>query len=373
MTIVNGMMEPTAGETSHAEQLAVPARVRLYDYLRGFALLTVILIHVLAGYLSNRTTVLSPDWALTFDHLLHYAVPMFVFISGALVWGRIREWSLEAYRTFLRRRLFVIVVPYFAWSTLYYLLRPTANVGQFPASTAAAVRQFLQLLLNGHIWYHLYFVPMIVLFYFLTPLAQMVLKRSPEALLLGVLAIRVFFGPSIVLAFEHYVQYDVLKPFLVDVVEHMSFMAMGGWYAMRAGAIRHTLERAWPAILALGVAMWPIYTMGEIVIRNAYAERVYEFVAIGALIMGFAGAFLAFEHRKSRPGERSRMLAELSYGAYLAHPLIIFTMRKSVGWLGIGTWWDNLVFVACFFAIVVGVTLTLVWGLSRLPLARHVV
>ncbi|MDH4140600.1 MAG: acyltransferase [Coriobacteriia bacterium] len=361
------------GDEAPGEEGVRANRIPLYDYLRVFALLTVVAIHVLAGYLSNRETVWSPDLLLAFDHLLHYAVPMFVFISGALVWGRVRSWELSGYGAFLKRRVAVVVVPYVAWGAIFYLLRPAAEVSQFPASRLAAVREFLELLLNGHIWYHLYFVPMIVVFYLLTPLAQAVLRRSPEALLLLVVGVRVFFGPAIVTAFADLSAYEVLKPLLVDVVEHAPFMALGAWYAVRFEVAGRVLSRVWPFVLALGAAMWPAYTMRAVHISQPYVRRVYEFAAIGSLILGFVGAFTLVGRVRSDLDEKAKSLADLTYGAYLAHPLVIFAMRKSVGLLGIGAWWDSLLFVAVFLAIAVTVTLALVSALKRTPVLRRFV
>jgi peptidoglycan/LPS O-acetylase OafA/YrhL len=215
---------------------------------------------------------------------------------------------------------------------------------------------------------------MIVLFYVLTPLAQAVARRSPEALVLLVLGVRVFFGPAIVEAFAGSSHYDVLKPFLVDSVEHVSYMALGAWYGLRAaGPAGRWVERLWPASLALGSAMWIARVERYVDVSSPHLDRVFEFAGMGLLILGWVGLFRLAERLGYGPPALLARLAGLSYGAYLAHPLVIFGVRKSIGWLGIGAWWDFLPFVAVVYTLVLGATLALVLGMSKTPALRRLV
>ena len=78
-----------------------PSRILAYDALRTFAIVSVVAIHSLMPY---RDLLASNAPVRLLDDLLHYAVPLFVFISGALVWGRPWPSHPGAYRRFLVRR-----------------------------------------------------------------------------------------------------------------------------------------------------------------------------------------------------------------------------------------------------------------------------
>ncbi len=354
----------------------VRTRDPLYDQLRVFALSTVVLIHVLAAYLGNRSTADSPDIPLIFDHWLHYAVPLFIFISGALVWGRVRDWSRDGYVSFARKRLMAIAVPYVAWATLYYLLRPMANVAPFPRGVSAILTDYVGLLVNGHVWYHLYFVPMIIVFYAFTPMAHAVLRRSPEALLVALIILRVWFGPQIVAFLEVVTHFDAFSPLLVDVVVHMPYMALGAWYAIRRSRVDQAIGWAWPAAILLGVAMLISRETGFWYPPRPY-DRLWQFVLISSSILGLVGLALSVgRHGVQRLMPRKHVLqtvACLSYGAYLLHPLVIYWMRVAVGAIGIGAWWNSALFVGAFFGVALATSIGLTALISRAPGIRRLV
>ena len=74
-------------------------RILAYDALRAFAIVTVVAIHSLMPY---RAVFRPTAPVRVFDDLLHYAVPLFVFISGYFVWRRPLPNEPGAYRRFRR-------------------------------------------------------------------------------------------------------------------------------------------------------------------------------------------------------------------------------------------------------------------------------
>jgi len=219
-------------------------RVLAYDALRVFAIVSVVAIHTLMPY----RDILPPTAPVrVFDDLLHYAVPLFVFISGVFVWGRTtltEKASADkiAWGPFLSRRVSLVLVPYLAWSALYMALLARQQAGSL------SPLRVLGLLLTGHTWYHLYFIPMLLTFYLLTPLAVRILRRSPELLLVGCYLLRILAGPEIAGAFRGLFG-DFGWSYAVHIVTHLPHMALGAWFALRHDRLP---KQGWFAALLLG-------------------------------------------------------------------------------------------------------------------------
>lgn len=95
-----------------------PPRVLVWDALRVVGMLAVIGIHAL---MTSRGIGASPQMA-ALDRTLHFAVPLLVFISGALVWGRRAGAKPPSATTFFKKRAQRVGLPYLAWFSLYAAL-----------------------------------------------------------------------------------------------------------------------------------------------------------------------------------------------------------------------------------------------------------
>ena len=90
------------------------------DWLRFPLILGVIFIHALGPALTEVGPNSYYDYIrIIFSHVLtHVAVPCFFVISGLFFFWNIREWSLEAYASKLRKRLRSLFIPYMLWNTI---------------------------------------------------------------------------------------------------------------------------------------------------------------------------------------------------------------------------------------------------------------
>ncbi len=143
-----------------------------FDAFRGLAIIAVIAIH--ASEISSPISSSAGEWKFHFvayKQLLNFAIPAFVFISGYWLSKKSIK-SLGDYKSFLMRRLFRILIPYFVWSFTYIvygaLKTHTIDVGQ----TAIT-------LLTGRAPgpYYYWFVIMIAQFYIITPLLLYLNRR----------------------------------------------------------------------------------------------------------------------------------------------------------------------------------------------------
>lgn len=168
-----------------------PASKRDTDtFLRGVAIICVVLIHFLSSY-KESPFVTESDFqvlAITLDQLARVAVPLFVALSG---YGLMLKYQRQSprWKEYFQKRILKLVPLYVLWSCVYWFVflyipqwRPTAEV-----------KPFFGQLLFGNADYHLYFVPMIFQLYLLFPLLLTAVKRYPKVMVLATAAFQLFF------------------------------------------------------------------------------------------------------------------------------------------------------------------------------------
>ena len=224
-------------------------RILAFDALRVFAIILVLGIHTL---MTSRELDWRPSRIDTFDTWLHFAVPLFVFVSGALVWGK--PWGDKKFVPFIKGRLKRVGLPYLFWSVIYITLLFCGTPGnkaiygeQYDWRLLVATKESLfnilgripGYLLSGHSWYHLYFIPMIITFYIVTPLfakGMRAFKGSAELVVVAAYAVRMMAWPHVLRSLN-----DMGNPFLTSyathVFQYLFIMALGAWFMIRFGKV----------------------------------------------------------------------------------------------------------------------------------------
>jgi len=331
-------------------RLVITERETGYDLLRVWAIVAVVSIHVLMVYRVPGAPVSAVS---LLDDLLHFAVPVFFFVSGALVWGGYRGSSAAHYAGFLQRRAITVAAPYLAWSALYL------TIAGIRGNWVYWVAHTPLLLFTGRSWYHLYFVPVLLLFYLLTPLAAPLARRWPELFVLGAYAaVLTLSGPVTALASR--VGGPMLVTFAAASVTHFSHMALGAWFAHRKRYALPRLQLIWPILVVTGV-MFSLVTSTRYlpaISRGPLAIVVTQAV-MGLLVLGLAG--LAFRIRlgeSARP--RVATAAAYSYGVYLVHPALLLAWRSAITTLGGSGWWDWPWFAVLSLFAITGLSLAII-------------
>jgi len=313
-----------------AEKPGPGGRIVAYDALRLLAILTVVAIHSLMPY---REVLPASAPVRVLDDVLHYAVPLFVFISGALVWARPLRGRKGAYRRFLARRFALIGLPYLAWAGLYAILY-VARAGD----TARAALQVPGLVASGHIWYHLYFVPMLLTFYLLTPVAARALERSPELTVIIAYVLRIVLGPQITHALADV--HPLLGQYGIHVLSHLPHMALGAWFALRLDAMPRALRRVWPAMLAVGLGGLTYLSAAGTPVLALGAHRLLFPPAMALVVLGLALGAIELEPRYASEAHTVTHLGSLALGVYFVHPLFLLAVLQAAGPADAGSlWW----------------------------------
>lgn len=304
-------------------------RVPGYDLLRLAAIVAVITIHVLMHY---RGLVPGTSPIALIDKTLHFAVPVFFFVSGALIWGRAGDRRSAE----LGRRAMTLLPPYLAWSGLYLLLttlRPGA---------ALALRQVPGMLLFGKSWYHLYFVPVLFLYYLLTPAFAPFARRQPEILVIAAYLLRIAGTTAIAPVLVH-VADPYLTTFVTVATVHLSDVALGAWFAVRREHVLPVLRRIGPAMALAGLVLLIGRSAGALTAgMPPVLSRGIVPLGTALVVLGSSGAVFAISFRPDHAA-RVSSLGRLVFGVYLSHPLFVFALAEALqasrlSWLWGQTW-----------------------------------
>ncbi len=299
-------------------------RVLAYDALRAFSIISVVAIHC---FMPLRGLLPEHSAQLIIDDMLHFAVPVFVFISGALVWGR--PWREDLGR-FLEGRVRAVGAPYAAWALVYLGVLLVA-ADDLPAQLARAP----WLLLTGHVWYHLYFIPMLFGFYLMSPLAAPLIHRWPTATLLIVYALRIGAWPP-ASAWLHGNAPGLAWSYATHIATHLPHMALGAWFAIMLPKLPRRALAWWPLPLAGGSAVILARTLG--LLPPAAGPAAYA-LGMAATVLGLAAAGFALEPHYGRFERLVLTGATLSLGVYFVHPLWLLAVESAVSAAAAGALW----------------------------------
>ncbi len=352
------------------------------EYLRGFAALAVIAVHVSMNFTRIPDVNLLALLDVVVYVIAHFAVPVFIFISGWVLAARYSgAYSVPDY---YRRRARTILLPYFFFTGLYLLVVVEGTIGFAGMPSPDAVAKAL---LFGTAAYHLWFFVLIIQVYLLFPLIARGydwFDRGGGALflLLSLLFFQVLWnvGAHCLGAFAGTEWYAVLIRFFPS---HLFYFVLGIHVARHTDRFRSVLRSRSPAgVLAAAGAgalllggMWAAAVLHYGSLSGAtlsvfciyrILEPLYYVPVIAVLVL----AAWRLEGREGRPAGASRSFGKHSYGIYLVHPLVI--AAGAAAWTSLtGLSWADWPTYPVLFLVTAATSYGAVRGVSGVPYAGY--
>jgi surface polysaccharide O-acyltransferase-like enzyme len=342
--------------------------VREIEYLRGFAALAVIAVHVSMFF--TRIPEVSPIAIANAGVYVttHFAVPIFVFISGCVL--AIRYTGAYPLSVYYGRRAWTVLPPYLLFSSLY-LAVPSEETLHFAGTSAIATPEaLLHTLIMGTAAYHLWFFVLIAQIYLLYPLIIRGYRRFEEGgavlfLLFALLIIQILWNVSAhaLGAIEGVIWYSALIRMFPS---HLFYFVAGMYAAGHLGRVKSAVgSLPWAAIivpvlagslLLAGMWGWALVQYGSFSAASPGIFCVYRiiepfyYITVGIALFRIAGALQETDGWLSGA---CRRLGEHSFGIYLIHPLILAAAATALFTLtGLG-WADWITYPVLFFVTVV--------------------
>lgn len=166
--------QPPVAVPQEAVKTAPVARTEELTYvktIRAFALLVIVTLHVAFPLIYLYNTISYGDWWIANNFYIWGKIgsPLFTMVSGLLLLNPTKDQSIGV---FFRKRFVKVLLPFVAWSTIYLLWRI------FIREEAFTPREILVLFVQGPVYYHLWFIQMILGLYLATPILRIYIRHT---------------------------------------------------------------------------------------------------------------------------------------------------------------------------------------------------
>lgn len=339
-----------------------PHRTIYFDYLRVFATLAVIILHLCAQnwYV---TDVNGLQWQTFnfFDSVVRWGVPVFVMISGSLFLGR--EISLSRiYSKYILR----MVIAFIVWSAVYALFVDGSKTERMLAA------------IQGH--YHMWYVLMIIGIYACIPFIRPIARNETRTKYYLALAFTFgFLLPELSILAEDFgtelinkgmgaLNKDLSNMNMYIVLGYASYFVLG-YYLNKITLSKK--QRMIIYILGLaGFAATIVLDLAVALKTQTYCGHYYGNFTINVLFEAVA-VFTWFKYKDYKHGKWNAFIQKLSkysFGAYLVHALVIEQFNRT---LGLNTLSFHPVFAVLSLALIVfTISFTISAVLNRIPVLK---
>ncbi|MFT9849644.1 acyltransferase [Aneurinibacillus sp. REN35] len=303
------------------------------NFLRGMAIIGVLLIHTTTYFSMIHELNLILIVNVTMNVLVHFAVPLFVFISGMVLANRYyKEYSLKS---FYWKRFKSIIPAYFIFSILYIWFNNQDLIFDF--------KQLLKMIFWANASYHLWYFALIVQLYIIYPfviklyifaekrneVTAFVLTAFFIQLILNLIYILLVLNVPSVIQMANYIQ----------VFSYLFYFSTGIYIACNFDNFKKIItsingSRLSIIFVSFTIIMAALFLYG--LSKNPFFESVpYLFLVIPRMLEPFyyiITFIFIFKIKSSIHTTLIKVIESLgaySFGIYLIHPLIIsITVQK---------------------------------------------
>ena len=328
--------------------------------LRVLAAFAVVIIHTASKDFTVPATT-TADWQFLsmYEGLSHWAVPVFVMISGALFLDPKRELPLKKlFGKYILRILLALIF----WSAFYAV----AYAGIY---LRGSLREVWDYFLQGHV--HLWYLPMLIGLYLTAPVLRPMVRETKTGWYLVALA--AFFA-VLVPTLAQIPGTGPLRGQFDRLALHLP-LGYTGYFA--AGSMLHRTQQKKSVRYTL-YALGALATVAAIAVSGIGSARageirtwLYNYFS-PCVALQSAAIFVLLRQIGGRPLPRPlRLLSGCSFGIYLIHELFIDFLRRfcGLGPLSLPTVLSVPLIAALVFALSAAVTALL----RQIPLARRTI
>lgn len=297
-------------------------RIRYFDLARVVAILGVIVIHAVTTLAYQPPTATpSVEWwyANIVQSLFKWGVPLLIMQSGYLLLSKKNEGIGE----FLQKRFSKIFLPFLVWNMVYALVVALDSGQSIPVVLIKS--------LTGSIFYHLWFIYILVGLYLVTPIVRVFVAHASKKLLLYFLLLWFFvsgINPVINLLFGNDI--ELIIPL---VSGYIGYFVLGYYLETYSLSKQNTILLYVAGIVGFFLSIISGYILPA---ANGQAHLFFqEYVSI-SIIAFSAAVFVASKRFKLFSRFDTTFygklnIARICYGVYLSHALVLTILKYYFG------------------------------------------
>lgn len=296
-------------------------KVSLYsiDLIRGISILAVILIHTTSRVLeATQYSLKDFPFTLFLNQAFRFAVPMFFLISGFVL--ELNHHFNESFWHYLKKRFSRILIPYLVWSFLYYFFIYKTQKTEFPAA-----------IFTGEASYQLYFIPSLLVFYFIFPSIHRfykILSKPVSLIILGLIQMQILR--------QDYYASNLPFAYSLNVVLFNFYIFILGMVAAHNQEILTRYVSKLKYLLFVVIATFPylIFVQAQDLYFKTYnVHAIYSQWRVSILIYTiFLSLFLFYFFTKRQVINRVvKKIAKLSFFVFFVHVWVLELVWNSIG------------------------------------------
>ena len=148
------------------------------DVLRAIACVSVVLIHIISGYIEQgvveKNSIIYIIDNIILQPLIRFAVIIFIMISGMLLLDNSKNVTMDK----IFRKMYRMIIVLLTFGYFYCLLESVFNNrGQ---NFIFLIKESFYNLISGNCWVHMWYVYMLIGIYFITPMIRVFINNASE-------------------------------------------------------------------------------------------------------------------------------------------------------------------------------------------------
>ncbi|WP_423188908.1 acyltransferase [Alkalibacterium sp. f15] len=285
-------------------------RFQEMDILRGLAIIAVIIIHITSSTIDGAKNESTLNVVVFFNQLSRFAVPIFLILSG---WGlTVSKKYKMGYLSFLKSQLSKIILYYVSWSVVYYLY----------TAESLSIVAMIKGMIFGTTYFHLYYVPLIIIFYIVYPFIYKYAKLNNFLLASFIVTILSQYAAVVT-------NIEIFNSAL-NIFNWLFYFVFGIWFANDFNTKVVIIKKHTRLLLSLFVVTASIvfaeaYITFDTLGKGVSTTSTRPTVMVLSII--FFMMIISFEWKNNLFKRAMLKISKVSYGMYLSHALILAVFK----------------------------------------------
>lgn len=339
--------------------------------IRAFALFIIVSQHLSFPLIYEYNTLSYASWWVGISIYMwgKAGSPLFTMVSGLLLLDPTKD---EPVSVFFRKRFVKVLIPFIAWSAIYLLWRIYARGESFTP------REILILFVQGPVYYHLWFIQMILGLYLATPILRIYMRSTNRDNLRYFLLVW-FMAVSVIPIINRFAGFQIGIQIVVTT-GFVGFYVLG--YYLRPLSLSQR-QLVGTLLILVAALLTTQFLTHNLTVRN---EGTFDnFFALNDsfnIVIIAVGLFMVLKSLNYKQifaaqpwlGKIVTWVSSTSLGIYFVHVLVIEELASGrFGFIFNGQTFHPLFGILVGTVMVMTISVIITMALQRIPVVRNIV